>query len=399
MKKRLLALAMSAAMTTGLLSGCGGGNPDTPAADGGDSANEILVGLIANTTGDAAVYGNSVRNGAMLYIDKINAEGGVNGKQIKIIEYDDKGDPAEAVNAYNRLVSDGITAVIGAVITGTTLAVADEAYEMGMPMITASATAAGVTRLNPDDPEEGIRDNVFRACFIDPFQGEKMAEYAHERLDAKTAAVIYETGNDYAEGVMNAFQAKCEELGITVTDVEAYAKGDVEFKAQLTNIAASNPDVILSPNYYEADGMIVTQARQVGVKGTFLGGDGWPGVKDYADAEALEGSVYCSGYSIGSNPEFETQYEETYGSAIKGMFEPLGYDAAMLMCNALTAAEEQDLTAGTEEYMAAVVQAMKETTGLKGLTGTFSFDEFNDPIKETAIIRWEGGEEVFTEMF
>ena len=398
MKKRMLALAMSAAMTTGLLAGCGGGN-DAPAADGGDAANEILVGVIANTTGDLADYGNSVRNGVMLYIDKINAEGGVNGKQIKIVEYDDKGDPAEAVNAYNRMVSDGVTAIIGAVLTGTSIAVADEAYETGMPMISASATASGFTKLDPEDPETEIRDSVFRACFTDPFQGEKMAQYAHERLDAKTAAVIYETGNDYCEGVTEAFQAKCEELGIEVTKVEAYAKGDVDFKAQMTNIAATDPDVILAPNYYEENGMIVTQARTVGVTGTFLGGDGWPGVKDFAAAEDLEGSVYCSGYSIGANPDFEAKYEETYGSAIKGMFEPLGYDAAMLMCNALAGAEAQGLEAGTDEYKAAVVQAMKDTEGLEGLTGTFSFDEFNDPIKTTAIIKLEGGEEVFTELF
>ncbi len=403
MKKRILALSLAGAMVFGLLSGCAGGGAtesSAPSAAEGDSAGgEIVIGLLANTTGDNAVYGNSVRNGAMLYIDQLNENGGINGKTVKVIEYDDKGDATEAVTAYNRLVSDGITALIGCVLTAPTIAVADETYESNMPQITASATAAGVTRLDPASDSTEIRTNVFRACFIDPFQGEKMAEYAAEKMGVTTAAVIFETGNDYSEGLKNSFVSKCQELGITVTNTEAYAAGDVDFKAQLTNIAASNPEVVFCPNYYEDDGMIVTQARQVGVTSTFLGGDGWAGVKDYASAEDLEGSVYCSGYGAGANPEFEAAYEAKYGAAITGMFEPLGYDAAMLMCNALKAAEDQGLEAGTDEYKQAVINAMKATKGLEGLTGTFEFDEFNDPIKSVSMMQLQEGQEVFTELF
>lgn len=163
-----------------------------------------------------------------------------------------------------------------------------------MPQITASATAPGVTLLDPEDESAGIRDNVFRACFIDPFQGEKMAEYAAEKMGTKTAAVIFETGNDYSEGLKTPLW-KSAELGVTVTNEEAYSTGDVDFKAQMTNIAKSVPDVVFSPNYYEDDGKIVTQARQLGYEGTFLGGDGWSGVGPYASAEDLEGTVYCSG--------------------------------------------------------------------------------------------------------
>lgn len=390
--KKTIAMLLSCAMVFGLLAGCGGDKNNT--ASGG----EIVIGLLANTTGDAAVYGISVRNGAMLYIDELNAKGGINGKTVKVIEYDDKGDPTESINAYSRLVSDGVTAIIGSVLTAPTMAVADETYEANMPQITASATAAGVTRLDPGNSEE-IRPNVFRSCFIDPFQGEKMAEYAATKLGAKTAAVIFETGSDYSEGLANSFIAKCAEVGITVTNREAYANGDKAFQAQLTNIAASQPDVIFCPNYYEDDGLIVTQARQVGVTGTFLGGDGWAGVKDYASAADLEGSVYCSGYGAGASPEFEAAYEAKYGQPITGMFEPLGYDAAMLMCNAIAEAEKKGLEAGTDAYKQAVIDAMKATKGLEGLTGTFEFDIYNDPIKSASMMKLEGGAEVFTELF
>ena len=404
--KKFLAISLALVMTLGLMAGCGGNSaagstaPESNAPEStSTSGDTIKVGLLANTTGDAAQYGIAVKNGAMLYIEQVNANGGINGKQIEVIAYDDKGDATEAATAFTRLVDDGVTALIGSVLTGATIAVADASYEINMPQITASATAPGVTMLDPDDASAGIRENVFRSCFIDPFQGEKMAVYAADKLGAKTAAVIFETGNDYSEGLKNSFVEKCAEVGITVTSEQAYAKGDVDFKAQMTTVAGEQPDVIFCPNYYEDDGMIVTQSRQVGVTGTFLGGDGWAGVKGYASAEDLEGSVYCSGYGMGANPDFEAAYQEKYGQPISGMFEPLGYDAAMLMLNAIGEAENQGLSAGTDEYMQAVIDAMKATNGLQGLTGTFTFDEFNNPIKSASMIKLENGEEVFTELF
>ena len=424
--KKILCLLLALVFALGCMAGCASngdnGNQNTPASDNGGTTNDdstapddsdtpddgaasgdtIKIGLLANTSGSDAMYGNAVKNGVMLYIDKVNAEGGVNGKQIEVIAYDEKGDATEAMTAFNRLVDDGVTAVIGSVLTAPTIAVADLTYEINMPQITASATAAGVTVLDPEDPDSEIRTNVFRSCFIDPFQGEKMAEYAKEKLGASTAAVIFETGNDYSEGLKDAFVAKCEELGITVTSAQAYSAGDKDFKAQMTTIASENPDVIFSPNYYEDDAMIVTQAREVGVTGTFLGGDGWGSVKNYASAEDLEGSVYCSGYAPGSSDlvkQFEADYTAAYNEDVPNMFAPLGYDAALILVSALQAAEDAGLTAGTDEYKQAVIDAMAATDGLEGITGTYAFDEFNNPIKSAAMIKLEGGEEVFTELF
>ena len=372
---------------------------ETPAADNAATDGEITIAFIGNTTGDYAQYGIPVRNAVMLYFDQLNANGGINGKKVVVKEYDDKGDGVEAVNAYNLAKENGITAVVGSVLTGTTIALADATYEDNMPQITASATAAGVTVM--EDTGE-VRTNVFRACFIDPFQGQKMAEYAAEKVGAKTAAVFYETGSDYSEGLKNAFVEEAEKLGLEVVATEAFATGDKDFKAQMTNIAAKNPDVVFCPIYYGEAGLAITAARQAGCTAMFLGGDGFGSVKDYASAEDLEGTVYCSGYAPGTDSvaQFEKDYCETFDvDEVPNMFAPLAYDAAMLMAYGLKAAEDAGLTAGTDEYKQAVIDAIKTMSGVAGITGTYSFDDNNNPIKSVAIIELTGGEEVFKEMY
>lgn len=366
-----------------------------------DAAGEITIALITNTTGDYAQYGIPVHNAAMLYIDQLNAADGINGKTVKVLEYDDKADGIETVNAFNLAMDKGITAVIGSVLTGATIALADATYEVNMPQITASATAAGVTMIDPDDPESEIRVNVFRSCFIDPFQGEKMADYAFNKLGAKKAAILFETGNDYSEGLKDAFVSKAAELGLEVVSTEAFATGDRDYRAQMTNIAAQAPDVVFCPVYYGEAGLAITQGRQVGITATFLGGDGFGGIKDYASAEDLEGSVYCSGYAPGTESvaQFEKDYEAAYGEPVPNMFAPLAYDAAMLLCNALKTAEEAGLETGSDEYKQAVIDALAANDGTEGITGSYTFDQYNNPIKSAAMIQVQGGEEKFTELY
>ena len=374
-------------------------NESADASDAAATDGEIDIAFIGNTTGDYAQYGTPVRNAVMLYFDQLNAAGGINGKKVVVKEYDDKGDGVEAVNAYNLAKENGITAVVGSVLTGATIALADATYEDNMPQITASATATGVTVM--EDTGE-VRTNVFRACFIDPFQGQKMADYAVEKLGAKTAAIFYETGSDYSEGLKNAFVVEAERMGLEIVDSEAFATGDKDFKAQMTNIASKNPDVVFCPIYYGEAGLAVQAARQAGCTSTFLGGDGFGSVKDYASADELEGTVYCSGYAPGTEDvaQFEKDYCETFDvEEVPNMFAPLAYDASMIMAYGLKAAEDAGLTAGTDEYKQAVIDAIKTMDGVKGITGSYSFDSDNNPIKSVAIIGLTGGEEVFKEMF
>ena len=418
--KKLLSIALVAMLALSALAGCAAPAAtdasasdataanataaDATAADATQAASgeTIKVGILGPHTGDYAVYGLAVKNGAQLYIDQVNAAGGINGKQIETVVYDNKGDSTEAITAFTRMVDDGITALIGDVLTGNTIAVVGEANPINMPMITASATASAVT-YNADT--DTVYTNVFRTCFIDPFQGEKMAQYASEKLGAKTAAVLTMTGDDYSVGLADAFKAKCAEVGITVVADEGYSKGDVDFKAQLTNILASAPDVIFCPNYYQDDGMIVTQARELGLTSTFLGGDGWAGVSAYASAADLEGSYFCSAYAPGSTDavkKFEADYTAAYGKDTLSMFSATAYDAAMVLVAALTKAEASGAATGSDEYKQAVIDAIKtegpKVVGITSETG-YTFDDHNNPIKSAVIMTITGGVETFKEMY
>jgi branched-chain amino acid transport system substrate-binding protein len=407
--KKLLSIALVLVLVFGALAGCGT-KTETPATPSADASAEpsaavttgsdepIVIGILGCHTGEYAQYGLAVLNGAQLYIDQVNAAGGINGKQIKTVVYDDKGDGTEAVTAFNRMLDDGVTAVLGSVLSGSTMAVVQEAFPINMPMITASATAAGVTY---NEDEDLVYTNVFRTCFIDPFQGEKMAMYAKDILGAKTAAAITETGNDYAVGLKEAFVAKCAELGIEVVADEGYSKGDKAFQSQLTNINSKGADVIFCPNYYEDDALIVTQARQLGITSVFMGGDGWAKVTEYATPADLEGSVYCSAYAPSSTDaikKFETDYAAKFNGEVPGMFAALGYDAAIVLLDAIKAADGKGLAAGSEEFKLAVIDGMKNTSSV-GITSEYAYDEFNNPIKSAVIIKVEGGKEVFSQMF
>ena len=391
--KRVFAMVMAVVMAAVMFAGCSAGGNNNASNNSG-SGDTIKVGLLGPHSGEYAVYGLGVRNGAELYFKKVNEAGGINGKKIELVIYDNKGDDTEAVTAFTRMVDEGVTALVGDVLTGNTLAVVGEANAVNMPMITPSATAAAVTV-----KEDGtVYSNVFRTCFIDPFQGEKMAAFAAEVLGVKTAAVFAQTGNDYAQGFADAFKAKCAELGVEIVAEEGYAKGDKDFNAQLTNIKAADPEFIFCPNYYEEVGQILSQAESIGLNVPFLGGDGWDGLEGYATADQLKDSYFCANYAKGSSPEFEDAYKAEYGEDYPNGFAPLGYDAAKTVVYGVQAAEDAGLEAGTDEYKQAVNDAIASGT-IEGITGTFTFDEHHDPVKKTAILTYVDGKPELKEMF
>lgn len=375
--KKFLAAMLAASMMISLAA-CGGNS--------GQKSDKIIIGGIAPLTGDAAEYGIAVNNGVLMAIEEINAAGGILGKQIEYIPMDDKGDPTEAVNAYNKLMQDGMVGLVGAVTSKPTIAVAQKAAQDGIPMISASATAAAVTEAGP---------NIFRTCFIDPYQGELLANYAKQRLEATTVAVLYDNSDDYSQGVAAAFRDEAEKLGLTVTAYESYEAKTDDFNAQLTKIKSGNPDVIMAPCYYSTAAKIITQARNLGIESTMIGPDGWSGllnqVKD--NVQVLNNGFYCSQYSRDSeNPamqEFIKKYNEKFGIQ-ENMFAVLGYDSMKILAAAMEAAGSTDSDK--------VVEAMKNTNYV-GLTGTTTFDENNNPIREAFIIEFVDGKEVVKESF
>lgn len=383
---------MSGSAATALalgLAGCGGNGGDS---NGGSEGGNIKVGIMGPHSGDNAQYGLACLNGAQLYFDQLNEDGGINGKQIETFVYDEKGDATEAVNAYNSLVqNDGVTGIVGDVTTIPSIAVAQASVADNMPCVTPSATAADVVTYGT---------NTFRACVTDPVQGVVMADFAAKQ-GYKNVATLYKTGDDYNEGVNKAFCEEAESLGITITTQESYSDGDVDFNTQITNILATNPDAILLPNYYNEDGMIVTQARQQGYEKVFLGVDGWSGIyggsENYADAADLHDCYYCCAFSASNESEVTKQFIEDYEAAYDETptnFCALGYDAAMVLAAGLTAAEEAGLEPGSDDYKQAVIDGIFAST-VDGVTGSISYEDNGDPVKSSLIITFaEDGSEV-----
>ena len=304
--RRQFLAAAGVAAAASVLTACGGGSSASTASSGAAagsataSGDTVKVGVLGPLTGQVSVYGKAVVNGATLYLKQVNEKGGVNGKQLEIITMDEQGDETQAVTCFTKMVDQGITALVGDVTTAPTLAVAAESAEYNMPMVTASATAEAVTY---DAETDTVNANVFRATFTDPFQGIKMADYAYDKLGYTKAAVIFEKGADYNEGLAENFVKEFEAKGGTVVDDESYASGDVDFKTQLTTIMGKGPEVVFCPNYYEDVSKILKQARDIGMTCPFLGGDGWDGLEGYATADQLKDAYFCANYAKGSNPE------------------------------------------------------------------------------------------------
>ena len=370
-KSRVLSMVLVAALLTVPLAGCGNTS--------GGSGDEIVIGGLAPLTGSVAQYGVAVDNAVKMAVDDINAKGGLLGKRIKYISYDEKGDPTEATNAYTRLVDqDKIVALIGDVTSAPCEAVAQQAARDKLPMITPSGTSEAITTYG---------ENVFRACFIDPYQGQLMASYASKKLNAKTAAILFDNGDPYSSGIADAFEAAAKALGMTITNKEGYASKSTDFNSELTKIKAGNPDVLLLPVYYNDVVLIAKQAKDQGLTATLLGADGWDGVAaqlDAASADVVKNAYFCSQYSASSSDpalqNFLKTYKEKYNEE-PNMFAVLGYDAMQIMAAAIE-------KAGTTNS-AAVIKALRETN-YKGLTGTTTFDDKRNPVREAIITSFDG---------
>ncbi len=344
-------------------------------------ADTIKIGGIAPLTGPVANYGLLVQAGVDLYIDELNAAGGLLGNQVEMVWMDDTGDAVEASNAYNQLVSDGISALIGAVTTTPTIAVSSLAAADNMPMITASATAYDVTSAGA---------NVFRACFLDPYQAEKMAQFAYETLKAEKVAVLFDNTNDYSIGLNEAFAAKAQELGLEVVAQESAVEGDADYTPQLIKIADKEPDAVFICYYYETSSLVLRQAVDVGLECTLMGADGWSGIESEVqdDLSLLDNAYYCDSFFSGDENEavqaFVASFKAKYGEdATPSGFNALGYDAAKIICSAIE-------KAGTIEDKDAVIAAMK-ATDMDCVTGHVTFDDHNDPIKSVLIMGFEEG--------
>ncbi|MCX8059165.1 MAG: ABC transporter substrate-binding protein [Spirochaetes bacterium] len=342
----------------------------------------ILIGGVGPVTGEAATFGVSTKEGIELAVEEWNAAGGLLGKKIKLIFQDDKGEPTEAATVYNKLITqDKVVAIIGTVMSKCSLAGAPICQDNKVPMISPTST-------NPKVTEVG--DFIFRACFIDPFQGLVGAKFAYENLKARKAGVIFDVGNDYTKGLAEVFRDSFTSLGGQIVAFEAHPTGTTDFKAQLTKIIAAKPDIIYIPDYYNDVALIAKQARELGFKGSFIGGDGWdsPKLTEIAGT-AIEGGFFTNHFSKDDQrpivQEFVKKYKAKYGKEPDAL-AALAYDAAYIMFDAIKRAGS---TVGEK-----IRDALK-VTNINVASGLVKFDEKRNPIKSAVIIQIKNGQQVY----
>ena len=389
--RKFSSIFLASTVLAGVLAGCGATEEGGSSNGGsGSSGDTIKIGANLELSGAVASYGSSINEGAKLAIEEINADGGINGKEIEYVPVDNKSDNAEAVTAAIRLAEqEKVVAMLGPATSGNATAIVQTADQFKVPMVTASGTAETVT-VNDDGK---VNEYAFRTCFIDPFQGIVAANFASEELKAKNVAIYMDSTSDYAKGLAASFKKQIEENGGKVVIEEAYVTDDVDFKSTLTNIKSANPDFVFIPGYYEEVGLIVKQARDLGIDVPLMGADGWdsPTLVDLAGADALNNTYITNHYSSGDTDpkiqEFVAAFEAEY-SQQPNAFHALGYDTVYYLKDAIE-------RAGDEVTGEAIQKALAETKDLSLITGTFTVDEKHNPVKSATVLEFVDGNQVF----
>ena len=341
--------------------------------------NEIVIGEYGSLTGPAATFGQSNHEGLTLAVDEINAAGGVNGKTLRVISMDDEGKPEEAALAVTKLITEeNAQVIVGEVASSNSLAAAPICQQHQVPMISPSSTNVQVTQ---------VGNYIFRMCFIDPFQGQVMADFALGKLKARAAAVLRDQKSDYSMGLADAFVKRFKAKGGVIVSDQSYVQGDIDFKSQLTTVRGKKPAVIFVPGYYTEVGLIAKQARELGLKVPLMGGDGWDSAQLYEiGGAALDGCYFSNHYSSQSTAPQVVAFVKKYNDRFHhtpDALATLAYDAggylgyALKNAKSFSGADIRDALASVKKY--------------PGVTGGITLDANRDPIKPAVVLEVEGG--------
>ena len=381
-RKRGKALALLTVLTFvfGVFAaGCGDN-----AAENGDT---IKIGVNYELSGPVATYGTSCKNGIMLAFEEINKDGGVLGKDIEGLVQDNKSQNREARNIAEKLVSQGVVAVIGPATTGNVRAAEPVLSKAKITLLATAATAPEVTY---NEKTKKVRDYVFRVCIIDPDQSQVMSNYIFDELKLKNGAIIVDKDNDYSVGLGRTFKEFFTAKGGKIVAEEGFVPTDTAFKPQLTSIASKKPDFIYIPAYYNQVGLIIKQARELGIDLPIMGADGWdsPKLVSLAGEGNLSQCYFTNHYSIEDPAEhiqnFINAYKEKHDTT-PDAFAALGYDAGYLMAEAIKQAGSADPQK--------IQDALLNIKDFEGVTGKLSYDEKHNPIKEVSIIEMVDGKQ------
>ena len=380
--KKFLSIALSACLVMGALAGCGSSSSSSTSSGNDASAsgdNVIKIGVFEPQTGENGGGGLQEVYG-IRYANQVYPTVEVGGTEytIQLVEVDNKSDKTEAVTAAQKLVSEGVVTVLGSYGSGVSIAAGDIFAEAGIPAIGCSCTNPQVTSGN---------EWYFRTCFLDPFQGTVMANYAIQN-GYTTAAVITQLGDDYSSGLGSFFKAAFEKLGGTIVSEEQFQTNQSDFKAILTNIKSANPDIIFAPSSITTAPLIIKQAREMGITAVIAAGDTWENATIIENAGAdAEGTVFSTFYdeAAPANDEaaafvdgFKAYLTSIGESDIIPAVSALGYDAYITAVQAIKDADSVD--------PAAIKDALKNVH-VEGVTGDITFDENGDANKDMAYIK------------
>ena len=355
---------------------------DQTAAD-----NQVIkVGEFASLTGKEATFGVSSHEGTLLAVEALNAAGGVLGKKVQLLTEDDLSKAGEPATVVNKLISrDGVVAILGEVASSRSLEAAPICQEAHIPMISPSST-------NPKVTETG--DYIFRVCFIDPFQGTVMANFATKTLKAKKVAVFTDVKSDYSKGLAKFFKEGFVAAGGQIVAELDYNGGDKDFKAELTAIKSANPDAVFIPGYYTDVALICIQARQLGLTVPLFGGDGWESDQLMKiGQDAVEGTYYSTHYApdvaTENSKKFVADYQKRWHNAdgspkLPDAMAALGYDSMMILADAMKRAGTTD---GPK-----VRDALAATKDFDGVTGKTTINAQRDATKSAVIMKVQGGQ-------
>ena len=346
----------------------------------------IKIGFFGDLTGPTFNFGKSAYNGVLMAADEINQYGGINGRRIDVVIEDDKGSPESAARLTAKLIDhDKVIAIIAGGTSGNSRAAAPKAQASHVPLISPSSTDPAVTQTG---------DYIFRACFVDSFQGEVMASFAVNTLKAQKAAILFDFNSPYGLGLTEYFKTSFTRLGGKIVAEQSYTQGDADFKGQLSTIRSAEPDVIYIPGYYGDVALIAKQARMIGLTQPLLGGDGWDAPELWQlGGDSLNGSYITTHYSIDDpSPAIEAfvnTYKQRYGNLLPDAHAALAYDATRLLFDAITRAGSTD--------SAKIRDALAQTKNFGGVTGIITMDGNRNAIKPAVVLKLQDVKSIYQE--
>lgn len=346
----------------------------------------IKIGYFGDLTGPTYNFGQSAMNGVLMAAAQINQYGGIDNRQIDVVILDDRGSAEEAARLAGKLIDqDKVVAIIAGGVSGNSRAAAPKAQSSHIPLISPSSTDPAVTLTG---------DYIFRACFVDSFQGEVMASFAAERLKVKKAAILFDINSSYGRGLTEFFETSFRKLGGEIVNKQSYTQGDSDFKGQLSSIKAAEPDVIYIPGYYLEVALIAKQARALGLTQPLLGGDGWDAPELWQlGGDALNGSYISTHYSPDDpSPkiqQFVHAYKQRYQNLMPDAHAALAYDATLLLFDAIKRAGTTD---GPQ-----LRNALANTKNFDGVTGFISMDADRNAVKPAVVLKLQDASFIYQE--